>query len=376
MNKKIYLSPPDMSQYEKKLLVNAFDSNWIAPLGPEVDKFEKEIASYLNIDFAAALNSGTAALHMALKVSGVKEGDIVLCPSLTFAATANVVMFEKAVPVFIDSNVDTWVMDIEALEKALKKYKPKAIITVDLYGNSCDYDSIDYLAKKYDAIIIEDSAESLGSEYKNKKCGTFGSIGILSFNGNKIITTSGGGMLVSTNEDYVKKARYLSSQAREPVLHYEHQEIGYNYRLSNLLAAIGRAQLSRLDTFVSIRNKIFNKYYNSLSQLEGFNFIKEPRYCSSNRWLTTLTVKESILSRDSIIFELEKEGIESRPVWKPMHLQPVFKGFDYVCNGGKDVSGKTFRYGICLPSGSSLKLNQQDKIIDIITNTYHKALKS
>ena len=265
-------------------------------------------------------------------------------------------------------------MDIEALEKALKKYKPKVIITVDLYGNSCEYENIGNLAKKYGPTINEDSAVSLGSEYKNKKCGTFGSIGILSFNGNKIITTSGGGMLVSSNEDYVNKTRYLSSQAREPTLHYEHKEVGYNYRLSNLLAAIGRAQLSRLNTFLAIRKKIFDKYFSSLSLFEGFVFIKQPQFCDSNRWLTTLTVDDRILSRDLIIKELGREGIESRPVWKPMHLQPVFERFDYVSINDRDISKDLFKKGLCLPSGSSLRSDEQDKVIDIIISLYKRTL--
>jgi len=367
-NNRIYLSPPHMGDIERKLLTNAFDSNWIAPLGPHVDGFENEITEYLGVKHAAALSSGSGALHLALIIAGIKERDKVLCPSLTFAATANVIMYEKAKPIFLDSDPDAWVIDLNALEKAIKKHKPKAFIPVDLYGQSCDYDTVIDLCKQNNVIVIEDAAEALGADYKGKKCGSFGEMGILSFNGNKIITTSGGGMLVSNNEDYIKKARFLSTQAREPKVHYEHKEVGYNYRMSNLLAAVGRGQLEGIEDRVSARRSIFNRYEKALSHSDGFTFMQEADYGKSNRWLTTLTVNEDIagISRTHIIDSLEKENIEARPVWKPMHLQPFYKGYEYVMVGDEDVSKKLFEDGLCLPSGSSLSETDQSRIIDII----------
>ncbi|MBC8147596.1 MAG: aminotransferase class I/II-fold pyridoxal phosphate-dependent enzyme, partial [Bacteroidetes bacterium] len=274
-NKRIYLSPPHMGEKERAYLIDAFDSNWIAPLGPHVDGFENEMAKYLGVNHAAALSSGSGALHLALKIVGVEAGDKVLCPSLTFAASANVIMYEKAQPIFVDSDQYTWVVDLNALEKAIKKHKPKALIAVDLYGQSCDYDTITELCDKYKVALIEDAAEALGSTFRNEKCGTFGEMGILSFNGNKIITTSGGGMLVSNNEEYVKKARFLATQARELEIHYEHKELGYNYRLSNLLAAVGRGQLQVLNDRVKARRRIFQRYFDALSNIDGFDFMPE-----------------------------------------------------------------------------------------------------
>jgi len=367
-NNRIYLSPPHMGKTEKLLLLEAFESNWIAPLGFNVDVFEQEMADYLNIQNACALSSGSAALHLALRILGVTQGDIVLCPSLTFAASANAIIYEKAQPIFFDSIPITWTMDLTVCEKAMQKYKPKALISVDLYGQSCDYDAINDLCSKYNVILIEDAAEALGADYKGKKCGSFGRMGILSFNGNKIITTSGGGMLVSNNEDYVKKARFLATQAREPELHYEHKELGYNYRMSNLLAAVGRGQLEVIDDRVSTRRSIFNRYEKALSHVDGFTFMQEADYGKSNRWLTTLTVDEKVagISRTQIIDALEKENIESRPVWKPMHMQPLYKKYEYVTSDNRDVSAELFENGLCLPSGSSLSEEDQGRIIDII----------
>lgn len=367
-NNRVYLSPPFMGKKEREYFTNAFDSNWIAPLGPNVDAFEKEMADYLNMKNACALSSGSAALHLALRILNITKGDVVICPSLTFAATANVILYEKAQPVFIDSNPITWVMDVAACEKAMQKYKPKALISVDLYGQSCDYDAIMDLCEKYNVLLIEDSAEALGSSYKGKKCGLFGNMGIFSFNGNKIITTSGGGMLVSNNEDYVKKACFLATQAREKTLHYEHKELGYNYRLSNLLAAVGRGQLEVLDNRILARRSIFNRYEKALSHIEGFTFMKEADYGKSNRWLTTLIVEDKIIgiSRNEIIHLLEKENIESRPVWKPMHMQPLYKKCEYVKSGSRDVSAELFENGLCLPSGSNLSEEDQNRVIDII----------
>jgi len=359
-----------MGENERNYLTDAFDSNWIAPLGPHVNGFENEMASYLNVGYAAALSSGSSALHLALKIAGIKEGDRVLCPSLTFSASANVTLYEKAQPIFIDSDPITWSMDLTACEKAMQKFNPKALISVDLYGQSCDYNAINDLCSKHNVLLIEDAAEALGSDYKDKKCGSFGKMGILSFNGNKIITTSGGGMLVSNNEDYVKKARFLATQAREPEIHYEHKELGYNYRMSNLLAAVGRGQLEVIDDRVSTRRSIFNRYEKALSHVDGFTFMQEADYGKSNRWLSTLTVDEKMagISRTQIIDALEKENIESRPVWKPMHLQSLYKGYDYVTAGDGDISAQLFNNGLCLPSGSSLSEKDQDRIIDIILN--------
>jgi len=368
INNRIYLSPPHIGSKERKYFIDAFDSNWIAPLGPHVDGFENEIAEYLGVKHAAALCSGSSALHLALIIAGIKERDRVICPSLTFSASANVILYEKAQPIFVDSDPNTWVMDLAACEKAIQKYKPKAFISVDLYGQSCDYDVITYLCKKYNVLLIEDAAEALGADYKGKKCSSFGEMGILSFNGNKIITTSGGGMLVSNNENYIKKARFLSTQARELAIHYEHKELGYNYRMSNLLAAVGRGQLEVLDKRVSSRRAIFNRYEKALSHIDGFTFMHEADYGVSNRWLTSLIIEEKItgISRNQIIKVLEKENIESRPVWKPMHMQPLYKECEYVKADYRDVSAELFENGLCLPSGSSLTEGEQGRIIDII----------
>ena len=371
MNNRIYLSPPFLDEKEKQYFIDAFNSNWIAPIGPCIDAFENEMSNYLNIGHACALSSGTAALHLALKILDVGSNDYVVCPSLTFAASANAIIYQNATPVFVDVDPKYWVVDLDDLENSFKEFSPKAFIAVDLYGNSSPYQEIISLCKKYNVALIEDAAEALGSTYNDKKCGTFGKIGILSFNGNKIITTSGGGMLLSNDETFVKKSKFLSSQAREPVLHYEHKEIGYNYRMSNLLAAIGRGQLKKIDRFVRKRREIFNYYYESLSCFEAIQFTSEHPMCRSNRWLTTFTISRKIsnVTRDSLIKKLASENIESRPVWKPMHLQPVFKGSKFISKGDRDVSGRVFDNGICLPSGSNLNKDDQSRIIDIIVSS-------
>ena len=362
------MSPPHMSKKEKEYLIDAFDSNWIAPLGPNVDCFENEMANYLGVDKGCALSSGSAALHLALRILGVSHDDVVLVPSLTFAASANVVLYENAIPVFVDVDSKTWTIDISLLETAILRFRPKAMIAVDLYGQSCNYDQIIELCEKHNVFLIEDAAEALGAEYKNQKCGSFGQVGVLSFNGNKIITTSGGGMLVSNNEEYIRKARFLATQAREPVLHYEHKELGYNYRISNLLAALGRAQLQQIDNFVEKRRIIFQRYHDSLSNIEGFKFMQELDYGKSNRWLTTLTInnQKTGFDRDQVIKALKDENIESRPVWKPMHMQPLYKDCQYTKLDNLDVSAGLFKNGLCLPSGSSLTESDQNRIIDII----------
>jgi len=368
MKNRIFLSPPHVTNEEKIFLLDAFDSNWIAPLGPHVDGFEKEMAKYLGINHAAALSSGSAALHLALKIAGIQKEDRVLCPSLTFAASANVILYVNAIPVFVDVDPRYWTIDLSSLEKAIKKYNPKALIAVDLYGQSCDYDAIIYLCDKYNVTLIEDAAEALGAHYKGKKCGIFGRLGILSFNGNKIITTSSGGMLVSDDEYLVSKARFLATQAREAEIHYEHKEVGYNYRMSNLLAAVGRGQLQILDERVSTRRAIYGRYFDALSKVDGIQFMSEASYGKTNRWLTTLTVNAQKvgIGRTKIINALEKENIESRPVWKPMHMQPLYQTADYISNGDNDNSRHLFEKGLCLPSGSSLNEKDQGRIIDII----------
>jgi len=370
---RIYLSPPHLSGLEKEFLQEALDSNWIAPLGPQVDSFEQEIAQYLGVKSAVALSSGTAALHLALRISGVKSGDMVLCPSLTFSSSANVILYESAIPVFIDADPRTWNLDPFTLERAIDSFKKrnlllKALITVDLYGQSEDYDIILDICKKNNIVVIEDAAEALGSEYKKMKCGSFGNAGILSFNGNKIVTTSGGGMLVSNDEEFVEQARFLSTQAREPGIHYEHKELGYNYRMSNLLAAVGRGQIAVLDERVKLKQDIFSRYKSALDHIVGLEFMPMASYGMSNCWLTTLLINEDIagFNRDFVIAELEKENIESRPVWKPMHLQPLYKEFEYFISEKGDISQMLFNNGLCLPSGTSLSIDDQERIIDII----------
>lgn len=372
MKKRIYLSPPHLIGNEQKLVDEAFTSNWIAPTGPFIDSFEVAIAKYLDTGFGCALSSGTAALHLALEILGIDSGDKVLCPSLTFAASANVILYKKAIPIFLDVNESDWTIDINLLEKAIKKYKPKALITVDLYGQSCDYSTIIDICKKYRVLVIEDAAEALGSSYKNKKCGSFGDISILSFNGNKIITSSGGGMLLSKKEEYVEKARFLASQARENEVHYEHKELGYNYRMSNILAAIGLGQLQNIELFVRKKRRIFNKYKDALGNIEGFTFMPESKHNRMNRWLTTISINKKItgFGRNDIIKALEKENIESRPVWKPMHLQPLYITYKYLFTNNDDVSKRLFNNGICLPSGVSLTQNDQDTILNIILSLF------
>ena len=355
---RIWLSPPCMSGNEVKYIQEAIDGNWVAPVGPNVNAFEVELGKYLKCN-VAALSSGTAALHLALILLSVKRGDIVLCQSLTFAASANPIVYQAATPVFIDSEKSTWNICPNALEDALKYYfrkgkRPKAVIGVHLYGMPCRMDEVLFLCNKYDVPFIEDAAEALGSTYKGKKLGTFGEMGILSFNGNKIITTSGGGALLSNQNEYIKKAKFLAAQARDEAAHYEHSEIGFNYGLSNISAGIGRAQLEMIDDRVKKRRSNFNHYFNKLKNFPGISFQNEPSKFSSNRWLTAIIVEPEIsngIGREDIRLNLAKENIESRPVWKPMHLQPVFSQAAYF--GGK-VSEQLFKKGLCLPSGSDL----------------------
>lgn len=370
--KKIWLASPHMGGDEQKFVKEAFDTNWVAPLGPNVDSFETEMSSYLNIKAAAALSAGTAAIHLALIMNGAAAGDEVICQSFTFSGTANPIAYLQAKPVFVDSEEDSWNMDPELLEEAVTDRKkktgkyPKAVIVVHLYGQSARIDEIVSICRKYDIPLIEDAAEALGASFHNKKLGTFGQIGILSFNGNKILTTSGGGMLVSDNEDFVKKARFLATQARDDAPHYEHTHIGYNYRMSNILAGIGRGQLLVLDERVKRKREIFKIYSEGLNKVEGIKFQPEPENSFGNRWLTALTIDSSKTKtdREEIRLELLKYNIESRPLWKPMHLQPVFKDCEKYVNG---TSGKMFENGLCLPSDTKLTDKEVLEITEIIS---------
>jgi len=372
MNPKIWLSSPHQSGKEMKYINEAFASNWIAPLGPNVDNFEKELANYLSVKGGAAMSSGTAAIHLALIILGIKPGDEVICSSFTFAASANPIVYLGASPVFVDSEPETWNMDpdllIEAIEDRIRLgKKPKAIIIVHLYGMPAKMKEILEISSKYDIPLIEDAAEAIGSEYNGKKCGSFGAISILSFNGNKIITTSGGGALMSDELNYVETARFLSTQAADKAVHYQHSKIGYNYRLSNILAGIGRGQLEVLDSRVTSRRAVFSKYYSYLSNIDGVSFHLEPDIkFHSNRWLTTIVIdpiQTGGIDREDIRLALEKENIESRPLWKPLHIQPVFLSYTAYTNG---VSENLFVNGLCLPSGSNLSEVDLGRIIECI----------
>lgn len=372
---RIYLSPPNMSGDELELVKDAFASNWIAPLGPHVDGFEKDTAQYLGSKGALALSSGTAAIHLALRLLGIGTGDTVFCSSLTFIASVTPVTFLGAEPVFIDSELSSWNMSPIALEKAFldaekRGQLPKAVIIVNLYGQTPDMDPILEICNKFNVPIVEDAAESLGATYKGKQSGTFGKLGILSFNGNKIITTSGGGMLVSDDQDLLDKARFWATQARDQAPWYEHSEIGYNYRMSNILAAIGRGQMKHLDERIHAKRKVYERYINSLGNIEGIDFMPEIKGGISTMWLTAMTVDPALCGTTNldIIQKLADENIESRPVWKPMHLQPVFEGKDYYTHAAISVCDDMFKHGICLPSGSDLTNQQQDRVIDIIKN--------
>jgi dTDP-4-amino-4,6-dideoxygalactose transaminase len=365
MTDRIYLSSPHMSDegYEMQYIKEAFDTNWIAPLGPNVNEFEKELAAKVGVRSAAALSSGTAAIHMALKAAGVGEGDIVFCQSLTFSATANPIIYQNAIPVFIDSDYETWNMDPEALEMAFKKYpNVKAVLVVHLYGLSADMDKIMEICNTHGVPVIEDAAESLGTLYKGKYTGTFGDYGIFSFNGNKIITTSGGGMLVSNNEEKIKKVRFWATQARDQARHYQHSELGFNYRMSNIVAGIGRGQLKVLEQRVAKKRYIFEFYKRELGLLEGVEFMPINEWNEPNYWLSCITLSGQVRPLD-IMEALEKENIESRPIWKPMHMQPFFIKYDYI---GGNVSEKLFENGVCLPSDTKMTDEDLKRVCEII----------
>lgn len=370
MTKQILLSTPHMGELELKFVQEAFDTNWIAPVGPHVDKFEQEFCQVVGASHAAAVSSGTAALHLALRLIGIGPGDEVLCSSLTFIATASPITYLGAKPVFIDSDRATWNMNPDLLRDTLDRRAkmgklPKAVVVVHLYGQSSDIDPILEACNTYDIPLIEDAAESLGATYKDRSPGTFGKIGIFSFNGNKIITTSGGGMLVSEDASLVEKARFLATQARDPAPHYQHSEVGYNYRLSNVLAGIGRGQLRVLEDRVQARRQNFETYKQALGNLPGLEFMPEAAFGRATRWLTCLSIDPAAFGadRERIRLALADQKIEARPVWKPLHLQPVFA--DCECIGG-EVAEDLFARGLCLPSGSNLTPEDLERVIDAI----------
>lgn len=371
-NPRIYLSSPHMSDegYEMAYVKEAFDTNWIAPLGPNVDGFEKEFAEKVGSKYAAALSSGTAAIQLALMAAGVGEGDIVFCPTLTFSATANPIIYQRAIPVFIDSDHQTWNMDPNLLEAAFEKYPDvKAVLVVHLYGLSADMDRITDICKKHNVTMIEDAAESLGCTYKGKQTGTFGDYGIFSFNGNKIITTSGGGMLVSNNEEKINKVRFWATQARDKARHYQHSELGFNYRMSNIVAGIGRGQLKVLDQRAAKKKYIFDFYKRELAEIKAIDFMPINEWNRPNYWLSCLTLNDPRIRPLDIMEALEAENIESRPIWKPMHMQPFFAKYDFI---GTDVSEKLFENGACLPSDTKMTDNDLHSICRIIKSLWKK----
>jgi len=369
---RIYLSPPHLSGAELRFIEEALDSNWIAPVGPQVDAFEEEFCRVVDVQYAAATASGTAALHLALLLIGVEPGAEILCPTLTFAATANAIAYVGATPVFIDSeesswNVSPYLLEEELAEMRRKGTTPAAVVVVDLYGQSADWDAILEICNAFEIPVIEDAAEALGATFGGRPVGGFGRFGVFSFNGNKIITTSGGGMLVSSDGELVERARYLASQARDPAPHYEHSVIGYNYQMSNILAAVGRAQLHVLEDRVAARRRNFDLYRRTLEDLPGVSFMPEASYGRSTRWLSCILIEPERFGASSaeVREAIEREDIEARPLWKPMHLQPVFN----QCRvRGGEVSERLFSSGLCLPSGSSLTTEDIERVCETIRN--------
>lgn len=377
---KIWLSSPHLSGHEQKYVQEAFATNWIAPLGPNVDGFEQDLCKYVGIHHAAALSSGTAALHLALVMLGIGYGDVVLCQSFTFSASANPIVYQGATPVFVDSEPGTWNICPNALETALKREKSdrrtakgkkvKAVIAVHLYGMPAKMKEIVEICKRYEVPLIEDAAEALGSTYLGKKLGSFGLLNVLSFNGNKIITTSGGGALLSNDEHFIKKSRFLATQARDDAPHYQHSEIGYNYRLSNVCAGIGRGQMEVIDERVAQRRGNFDFYQHEFSTTEGITFQPEAKESFSNRWLSCLVIepeKTGGITREDIRLKLAAHNIEARPLWKPMHLQPIFAKAPYY---GGNVAEKLFQDGLCLPSGSNLTEEDLGRVVDVVKNCF------
>ncbi len=377
MKEKIWLSSPHMGGTEQQYVKEAFDTNWIAPLGPNVNGFEQDLELFLGDDVhVAALSSGTAGLHLGLVLLGVKAGDEVICQSMTFSATANPITYVGAVPVFVDSEADTWNMSPQLLEAAIKDRiekgkKPKAIIPVHLYGMPAKMDELIAIAQLYDIPVLEDAAEALGSSIRGKKCGTFGDIGVLSFNGNKIITTSGGGALVSKSATVANDARFLATQARDAAPHYQHSQIGYNYRMSNLCAGVGRGQMEVLAKRVEQRRSVYVQYEQYFGDKKGITLLQEPAGYFSNRWLSTILIDHTVagVSREELRVALEQENIESRPLWKPMHMQPVFDGCAFYGDG---TAERLFADGLCLPSGSNLTEADMARILAAIEKVISK----
>lgn len=374
MEKRIFLASPHMSEegYEKEYIKEAFDTNWIAPLGENVNKFEEELANYVGAKCGAALSAGTAAIHMALKALDVKEGDIVFCSSLTFSATANPIIYQNATPVFIDCDRETWNMDPEALKKAFEKYpNPKAVVIVHLYGTPAKMDEMMAICNEHNVPLVEDAAESLGATYKGKQTGTFGKYGIFSFNGNKIITTSGGGMLVSDDEERIQKVRFWATQSRDKARYYQHSEIGYNYRMSNIVAGIGRGQLKVLNDRLAKKKEIYETYKEGFKDITEIEMKPVPVDTKPNYWLSTMLLKEgSKVTPLNVMEALDKENIESRPIWKPMHMQPVFEKFDFIKVEEKAVSEDIFARGVCLPSDTKMTKEEQQEVIRIIKELF------
>ncbi len=368
---KIYLASPHISEqgYEQKFIQEAFDTNWVTSLGENVNQFENEVMKYINIKAAAALSSGTAAIHLGLKALGVEKGDVVFCPTFTFSATANPIIYQNATPVFIDSEPNTWNMSPQALERAFEQYTPKAVIVVHLYGQAAQMDEIMKICAQHNVPILEDAAESLGTTYQGKFTGTFGKYGVFSFNGNKIITTSGGGMLVADNEKGIEKVKFWATQARDKARHYQHSEIGYNYRMSNVLAGIGRGQLRVLEERIAQKTAIFEMYQNAFQEIDEIVMHQASSKERCNYWLSVMTLKEnSKVKPIDIIEALEKEEIESRPLWKPLHLQPVFETYDFFSHKENEISvaEDIFNRGICLPSDTKNTKEDMERIVKII----------
>lgn len=373
--KKIYLASPHMSEekYEEKYIKEAFDTNWLSTVGENLNKFEESVREYLGVKASVAVASGTAGIHLGLKVLGVEKDDIVFVSDLTFSASVNPIIYQNATPVFIDSEYQTWNMSPKALEKAFEKYKPKAVIVVHLYGRATRMEKILEICNKHNVPILEDAAEGLGTIYNGKYLGTYGTIGALSFNGNKIITTTGGGMLISNDKEKIDKARFWSTQSKDPARHYQHSEIGYNYRMSNVLAGIGRGQMKVLNQRVSKKREIFDTYKKAFKDIEEIEMTDEKTYEKSNRWLSTLLIKEnSKIKPIDIIESLEKENIESRPVWKPMHMQPIFEKYDFIKikEDEKSVGEDLFNRGVCLPSDTKMTQEDIKRVIKIVMSNW------
>lgn len=373
--KRIYLSSPTMHGEEQQFVQEAFDTNWVAPLGPNVNEFEKEVAAYAGCKAAAALSAGTAAIHLAMKLAGIKEGDIVFVSDLTFSATCNPICYERAIPVFIDSEPDTWNMDPKALKKAFEKYPDaKAVVCVHLYGTPAKLDELTAICKEHHVPFIEDAAESLSATYKGKQTGTFGDFGIYSFNGNKIITTSGGGMLVSENEEMIARARFLSTQARDAARHYQHSHIGYNYRMSNIVAGIGRGQMLHLEEHKAAKKKIYEQYKAAFADIPEISMNPLNPDGDANCWLSCITIAEGCsVTYEQLMDALEEYNIESRPIWKPMHLQPVFAEYDFIqVKEGISVGEDIFNRGLCLPSDIKNTAEDMGLIISIVRKAFNR----